>query len=341
MRRQTTRWSVAALVAALAVAGCGGSGSGSSATSDKTPKAAFSAGLHGLTDTDALTVTIKLDTTPSALIGFAKESNDTLSQQKAQAIATGQLTLEAKSSDGTHLSAIKPGKGTKVDVRLAFTDNGNELAQLLSTGGVLYAKAQMQSLLELFGKGSTFDTLKARVSTMPPFAKTFVNGGWVSLDLASAGAAVGQLGVNTNGASAQKLAGDVAAVLDKDSTVTRVGTDSTGDHLRVTTQSRTLVTDIVQAVSKDVPGASVLSNTLKPQSVPQRSVVLDAWVSGGALAKLSLDLVQFAKPGEAKPGDHLPVVLRFDRSGDDISKPSGAVEVNITQLFTMLGSAGG
>jgi hypothetical protein len=41
-----------------------------------------------------------------------------------------------------------------------------------------------------------------------------------------------------------------------------------------------------------------------------------------------------------KPGDSLPVVLQFDRSGDDIGTPSGATAVDTTQLFTLLGSLG-
>ena len=60
-----------------------------------------------------------------------------------------------------------------------------------------------------------------------------------------------------------------------------------------------------------------------------------------ALSKLSVDVVQFAKPSEVKPGDSLPVVLKFDQSGDDISKPSNATTVDTTSLFTLLGSLGG
>ena len=50
--------------------------------------------------------------------------------------------------------------------------------------------------------------------------------------------------------------------------------------------------------------------------------------------------MQFAKPSEVKPGDSLPVVLTFDRSGDDIGTPSGATPIDTSQLFTLLGSLG-
>ena len=65
-----------------------------------------------------------------------------------------------------------------------------------------------------------------------------------------------------------------------------------------------------------------------------------AWVSDGSLAKLSLDFVQFAKPGEAKAGDSLPLVVTFDRSGDDIPKPDGATPIDLSQLGSLLGGLG-
>ena len=52
-------------------------------------------------------------------------------------------------------------------------------------------------------------------------------------------------------------------------------------------------------------------------------------------------VVQFAKPGEAKAGDSLPVVLAFDQSGDDIAKPADATAVDFSQLGTLLQGLGG
>ena len=36
----------------------------------------------------------------------------------------------------------------------------------------------------------------------------------------------------------------------------------------------------------------------------------------------------------------MPVVLEFTRSGENITKPSGATPIDTTQLFTLLGSLG-
>src|SRR3954466_9035226 len=343
MRRRLTSLAALATVASLALAGCG-SGSGGSSTASKDPKAAFATGLSGLSDTDVLTVTLKLDTTPDALIGFAKESGDTLDAQTAQHIATAALVFETKTSDGTKLSDIKPGTKVNAATRIAIQDDGKRLGELRSVDHGLYLQADVKTLLDLFGQSKSYADLTARANQMPSFVRAFVNGQWVVLDLNALKALAGQFGgaaASPSTQQAQKLLTDLKAVIGKDVRVTRVGADAQGDHLKVTTQSRTFVTDLVQTLGSDIPAAGLATGSLKPSNVAEHSVVLDAWVKDGVLSKLSVDVVQFAKPSEVKPGDSLPIVLLFDQSGDDISKPADATPVDTTSLLTLLGSLGG
>lgn len=344
MRRPTTVLAAAGGLTAVLLTGCGGGGSASS-TASKDPKAAFTTGLSGLTANDALTVTIRLDTTPDQLVAFAKEGPhpSTLDPQVAQEIASAQIVLETKTTDGSKLSGAKAGKSAKTASRLTFVDGGNTLAEIRFRSDAIYAQAKVKALLDLFQQSKTYDTLTARAAQMPAFVQAFVAGKWVSLDLNALKALAGQFGANASpsAAQSQKLLTDLRALLNRDVTVTRVGTDSQGDHLRLTTQSRQLAGDFVQTLGTDIPAAGLATGSFKPSSVPDHSIVLDAWVDKGSLSKVSLDLVQFAKPGEAKPGDSLPVVLQFDRSGDDITAPSGATPVDTTQLFTLLGSLAG
>jgi len=345
MRRPLTVFAAAGAVAAVLLTGCG-SGSSNTSTSSQDPKTAFSTGLSGLTDTDVLTLTIKLDTTPENLVAFAKEGPDpsTLDPQVAQEIASAQLVLETKTEDGSKLSAAKPGQSSaKTASRLVFVDGGNTLAEIRFRSDAIYAQAQVKSLLDLFQQSKAYADLAARAAQMPAFVQAFVQGKWVSLDLNALKALAGQFGANASPSSAQsqKLLTDLRALLNRDVTVTRVGTDSNGDHLKLTTQSRQLASDFVQALGTDVPAAGLATGSFKPSTVPDHSVVVDAWVKDGVLSKLAVDVVQFAKPGEAKPGDSLPVVVQFDRSGDDISAPTGATPVDTTQLFTLLGSLAG
>lgn len=344
MRRPITLLAAASGLGAVLLTGCG-SGATASSTASKDPKTAFSTGLSGLTDTDALTVTIKLDTTADKLVTFAKEGPNpsTLDPKVAQEIAAGEVVLETKTSDGSKLSDAKPGKGTKTASRLTFVDAGNTLAELRFRSDAIYAQAQVKSLLDLFQQPNAYADLTARAAQMPAFVQAFVQGKWVSLDLNALKALAGQFGANASPSAqqSQKLVDDLRALLNRDVTVARVGSDSQGDHLRLTAQSRQLATDFVQTLGTDVPAAGLATGSFKPSTVPDHSVVVDAWVKGGVLSKLTIDLVQFAKPGETKPGDSLPVVLQFEQSGDDISAPSGATPVDTTQLFTLLGSLAG
>ena len=342
MRRRITSMAAVAAVVAIVLAGCGG-GSGSKSTASKDPKAAFSTGLSGLSDTDVLTLTLKLDTTSDKLVGYAKESGNTLDPAIADKIASAGLVFETKTTDGTKFSAIKPGASAKTAARIEIQDGGQTLGEIRVLSNALYAQADVKTLLDLFQQKKAYATLAARAAQMPAFAQAFVQGKWVSLDLNALKALAGQFGganASPSGQQTQKLLADLKAVLGKDVTVTRVGTDDQGDHLKLTTQSRTFVTDLMQAVSTDIPAASLATGSFKPASVPEHSIVVDAWVKDGALAKLSVDVVQFAKPSEVKPGDSLPVVLTFERSGDDIAAPSGATPIDTTKLFTLLGSLG-
>lgn len=345
MRRPTLVRSIVVTAAtALVVAGCGG---GASTTSTKDPKAAFSAGLSGLSKTDALTVTLKLETTADALIGFSKEdkSGNVLDPTVAKEIATAEVVFETKTLNGKNLDELKPGDTNATAARFEIKDNGNTYAELRTRDNTLFAQADVKGALGLFQKANVYTELQARAGTMPPFVKALVDGNWVSLDLNVLKSLAGQLGAGAaaspNPAIAQKLVAALKDVLQRDVTVTRVGTDDQGDHLRLSAQSRAFVADLVHAVGGAIPGGELILSKFKATDVPDHSIVVDAWISDGALAKLSLDIAQFAPADQVKPGDKLPVVLTFDRSGDDISAPSGAVKVDLSQLGGLLGGLGG
>jgi hypothetical protein len=342
MRARLTPLAAFAAAAAVVLTGCGG-GSSTKSTTSEDPKTAFSTGLSGLSDTDVLTVTLKLDTTSDKLVGFAKESGDKLDPSVAEQIASADVVFETKTSDGTKFSAVKPGSNVKTAARFAIQDNGKTLGEFRSLSDALYAQADLKTLLDVFQQKKAYADLTARAAQMPTFAQAFVQGKWVSLDLNAVKALAGQFGganASPSSQQTQKLLTDLKAVIGKDVTVTRAGTDSEGDHLKLATQSRQFVTDLMQAVSTDIPAASLATGSFKPSSVPEHSITVDAWVKGGVLSKLSVDLVQFAKPSDVKAGDSLPVVLEFARSGDDIAKPADATPIDTTQLFTLLGSLG-
>ena len=180
-------------------------------------------GLSGLSDTDALTVTLKLETTGDKLVGFAKESGDTLDPAVAQKIATAAVVFESKTSDGTHFRDVKPGSKVTSATSLVIQDDGKSLAELRVVNNALYAQADVKTLLALFQQKTAYADLSARVAQMPAFAQAFVQGKWVSLDLNALKALAGQFGganASPSSQQTQKLLADLKVVLGKDVTAT-------------------------------------------------------------------------------------------------------------------------
>jgi len=195
----------------------------------------------------------------------------------------------------------------------------------------------------IFKQSKAYTELKARAATLPAFVKAFVAGNWVSLDLGKLLGMLSQFGLSAPSAQqAAALIKAVEAVLGTDVTVTRVGTDSTGDHVRLTAQSKKLLGDLLKAVMTNVPALGAVLGKVDATSIPNHSIAVDAWVKDGSLTKVSLDALQFlSKTNASSSGAALPVVLTFDKSGAAIDKPSGVTPVNLTQLLTLLGGLTG
>lgn len=345
MRRGLSTFSaVAATGAVLVLAGCGG---GSSSSTPKDPKGELSASISNLSDSDVLTVAFKLETTASDLQAFAKSGKNptTLSDADAQAIAGASLVIETKTNNGKKLSEVKGGDSKAANVSFRGVDNGKTYAEIRVISGNLYLQGDLKGILTLAHQPKTYAEVKARAAQLPKFVQAFVAGNWVSINGDAAKGLASQFGVNANQspsqAQSQKLINDLKNIINKDVTVTKKGTDDKGDHLVLSGNTRQLATDFVGSLSSSVPGGAALGQQVKPGDVPNRTITVDAWVKDGKLAELSLDVVQFAKPGEAPAGAHLPIALTFDPSGDDISTPSDVTPVDLSQLGTLLGALGG
>lgn len=343
MRRPLSRLTaVAAAGAVVALAGCGSS---STAATPNDPKGKLSASVSNLTDSDALTVTLKLEASAAALQQLARSQKQTLSAADAQAIAGLNVIFATKTTNGQKLSAIKPGSSNSANVSVQVVDSGRSLAELRVVDGNLYLKGDVRTILNLAHRSATYAQLQARAQKLPGFVQALIAGKWVSLSGDALKGLASQFGVTPSqspGTSqSQKLLSDLRGIIDRDVTVSPHGSDSRGDHLVVSGNIRTLATDLMTSVQSAVPGGAALGNQLKPQKVPSRVVTVDTWVKDGKLAEVSLDLLQFAQPGQAPAGAHVPLALTFSGTADDISAPSGATAVDLSQLGSLLGAFGG
>lgn len=340
MSRVATR-ATATLAAGLILAGAAACGTTTSAT----PKSELTSGIDALGNGTAMTVTVKLDATAQELQAIATATKGKLDATTAGLLAGADLTAAVHGSK--KLKDYKPGDSTSPDMDLAVDLEGGPVVDLRTVDQVLYLKADVQKILTIAQRPQLMTELQARVATLPTFVKTAVAGGWISFPEDQAKALAGQLGGATatpNAAQSQALLQQLKAIVNKDVTVTRVSSGgSDGDHLRLTGSTRTLAADVASAVSSSLPGGGALAKQINPSGAPDRTVTVDAYVKGGTLTKLSLDLAQFAtgQDATALQGKHLPLVMTFSDSAPTIEKPAGASAVDFAQLLPLLGALSG
>lgn len=315
----------AAVAVAFTLAACGGSGG-----SDNSPKGELVAGIGSLSDSSVLTTTVRLDTTAAELQALARGSGDSLDKASAAALAAARIAIETKRQGGHGAFALTGLAGDASLLELRVVDN------------TIYLHGDVRGILALIHKRKLFANLKAETANMPSFVQAAIAGKWVSLDAgALSGLAGGGTSSSSSAAKGPKLLADLKDIVDRDVTVTKVGTDSRGDHLRLTGDAAKLARDLRSSVSTSVPGGAVLSQRLPSGPVQHRKVILDAWVNDGALTELSLDLLQFGDKADAPAGATLPLLVTFDRSGADITPPTGSVPVDLTQLGALVGALSG
>jgi hypothetical protein len=343
LRRSSTLLAAASAAGVLALTGCG-SGSGHNTPND--PKGELTASVSNLGQTDSLTSTLKLGIAPADLQALAKTDGDKLTAADAEAISSAQLVVQAHTTNGKDLADLKAGDKNATAVSIRGLSKGHTYLELRVLSGDLYIQGDVKGLLNLAHQSKTYKEVQARAATLPPFVKALVNGQWVSLNGAAAQGLAGQFGVQAGGQSgsqpqSKKMLDDLQALLRKDVTVTKVGSDDRGDHLRLAGNAHQLANDAYQSFASAVPGGGAALSQAKPQKVPNKKVTVDAWVKDGVLSEISIDLAQFADAGDPAASKHLPISLTFEQSGDAIEKPADATPIDLTQLGSLMGGLSG
>jgi hypothetical protein len=321
------RWStaLATLVTVAGLVACGGSSGGGSVKGD------VLTGIDGIASADRLTTTIRLDTTPSALQALAQSSGTTLDSRIATALAGASIVIER----------AKSGSGSELDIQAVA--GGTTLVELRAVDKTLFLKGDVRGILTLIGKPEVYANLKAETDSMPSFVQAAVTGQWVSLPAAT----LDSLSTLTGGAPASsapgngpKLLDDLKRAIDKDVTATTAGTDARGTHYVLHADTKALADDLRSSLSSSLPGGSAVSQRL-PANVKHQNFTFDAWVKGGSLSELTIDLLQFGDTSKVPSGATLPLSITFTKTGEDIGAPTGASPVDLTQLGTLIGALQG
>ena len=319
--RRGWRTALATLVTMAAVAGCGGSGSGGSVKDD------VLTGVDGVAGADRLTTTIHLDTTPADLQKLAAAGGSPMDANIASAAAGASIVVETVRGQG----------GTSLDI--SGVANGSTLVEFRSVADTLYLHGDVRGIYTLIDKKSGFADLKAQTKSMPPFVQAVVNGQWVSLPASTLTSLANLGGSDSSSGKGPRLLTELRRSIERHATVTKAGTDSRGTHYVLHADTKDLAADLRGAIQTALPGGALLASRL-PNDVSRKTVTFDAWVRSGALSQVSLDLVQFSDL-HGQNLSTLPLVITFDRTGEDITPPTGATPVDLTQLSTLFGALTG
>jgi hypothetical protein len=320
--RRDWRTAVATLVAVVGIAGCGGSSGGGSA------KDGLVTGFDGVAKADRLTTTIRLDTTPADLTSLSQASGDKLDPHLASVIAGADIVIES----------VRTGDGTSLDVR--GVADGSTLVEFRSLKDTLYLQGDVRGILDLIGKPGVYANLKAQTKSMPSFVQAAVGGQWVSLPASTLSSLASLGGGQASSGKGPTLLSELRRSVERHTTVTEAGTDSRGTHYVLHADTRDLADDLRTAIQSAVPGGGVLSSRL-PANVDHKTVTFDAWVRSGAISEVSIDLLQFGDNTNLPSGSTLPLTITFDRTGTDVTAPTGAEPVDLTQLGTLFGALTG
>jgi hypothetical protein len=346
MQRRVTLGAIAASSALALVTACGAQAlSSSSNESSAKPKTELSQATQRLTNRSALTMTVSLRTTPAmvTLLGdaFHGGRSSGLSSAQAAAIAGARLTVEEKAPKGKTIAQAQHTPGA-VAMSVAMVSGTTSYLAFRSVGSTLYLRADLKDLLSLGGAEAEYQLLQTKAASLPAFVQALVAGKWVSISLATLttieafAKSMANLHLPT-AAQLQQLVRTLTATMLGDVTVRRLSKGTT-DQLLVTGNSRQLANNVMSVLVKALPqlGTAPLSAS-KPQTVPNRTVRLNASVTGGALSRITFDLGQLA------PGQHVavPLITTFSGNAGPIVAPRGATPITLAGLAGLVGGLGG
>jgi hypothetical protein len=276
---------------------------------------------------------------------------DHLSATDASLIAGGSIVVEAATTSGQPLSSVESSSSSlqealkAVEVDVLGELNGSPLVELRVVGGVLYAQldvAGLDSVLAGYGQSLTSAERKLPPGVAAdPAVQALLDGKWVSLDLTSLVNQLSSAGVLHPNQSPGQSKAQVSRLLDalvqtfaKEVSVTNVGSSAQlGTDLLLSTDLHDFAEELLSAVSQAAPGLVTSKEVSRVANVPHRTLQVHAFVAGGTLTRLSVDLSQLAGEGQVPAGTQLPLVLDVSHAPVTIAAPSGAVALDVPTLI--------
>jgi hypothetical protein len=283
------------------------------------------------------TVTLTLRSDPKSLHALAAQGGrDGLFGTDLNTVLSSSITVSSNHApdprDALSQTTVKIG------------DNSHAIETRM-VDRTLYVRADARGLAKTFGHSERDLQRVAREagSAGLSFMRPALEGKWLSV------AGLDELARRSGaplpaGADQQRATQALVKQLLNSATVSTLGEDAAGTHLRIIVPARAAyagLRDMVQHLSAGLPGTPLPD----PATLPDKNLKLDAWVRDGKLTQLEVDLKQLSAPGERLPaGVHLLALHMTIRDfTGTIEAPSEAVPVDLQKLSRsfMSGMAGG
>jgi hypothetical protein len=320
------------LCTVLLAAACG------NATTPASPQGSFDAALTRLQSGNAFAMVIKSDISARAVAAIGRAQHQPAPPQVVPLLTNSQISIAEAAPGGQTLAQLAKS-GTLPNLSVSVALGGTDYLDIRGNAGTVYLRVDVPGLEHLAGSKATgaLPSLPPAAAKLP-FVAALLSGKWVSLSVAQLKLIESQMGGSAGVPSvspqqAQALRSKLLRVLQDDVKVS----GGTGCQYTLTTNTRTFVQGYLGVLESAVPslGSKLGSSTA---NIPSRQVTMSATVSGGVLQKIVIDLAQFvpAKDKAQLGGAQLPIELDFADTAPAITFPSGAVPVNLSQIFGML-----
>ena len=353
MRRTVGRVAVAAAIGAGALTAC-------STTPQAPPAQAVSDSFRNLGDQSSLSVTLSLGLSASQLGTLATTNGGKgLSPAVANTIATGSVFVDVQTTNGKPLNSTSGAAAGNTNLDLGLNVGSTTPLEVRIVDGSLYARVDADQLAADTGQSpastASFKASLQNADQVVPGLAALANDQWVEvskaslqalLDMAKQFGAQGQTGSANQSqyrAATSKLLSDIGAAFKSNSTVTADGTHGSGTYYTVSVPIRPFAEQLAtafQSYLNSLPGGSTIASKFGSslnQAVANnnQTLTLQVVVQDNQAAEVDLDVNQFLS-GSHKAPFAVPVQLKFG-TPTDITAPSGATELNLAKIPSLLG----
>lgn len=336
-----------AVTASVALAACGSSTSTPSATPHPagTPAQQVHQALAALADGTSVQAVGSLQISDAVA---KKIQSSGLTAAQVDALRKGTITMISAAPAGSTLAQTM-GRSTQpagAASSVSIATGSTPLADLMATGGKVYARVNLPEWSTLTGKNLAKDV--DQLTTMMPTAGAAVHAlqtdNWLSADLKG----LTDMAKKGGGATPPSLSPDQSKQLGTKlltdlERASKVTASADGSTYTVVVGLKKFVTDVEADVAPLLPSSTSLGTLPAPKIPADRTVTVQVGVKNGVADDLHLDLMQFMskadQAGAALTGQTFAVDIALNQNVPAPQAPSGATSID--QLFRSLTSIAG